>query len=73
MADIWRAVADVGTHDAEKGSEKERRSVDAVLVRQVSCVARQGLLLCHSRGRFLDLGFGLSLAEWAVDGIGLVL
>lgn len=50
MADVWRAMANVGTNNAEKGSEKERRGVDAVLVRQVPYVVREGLLLCHSRG-----------------------
>ena len=73
MADVWRAVTDVGTNNAEEGSKEERRSVDTVLVRQVLWVARQGLLLCHSRRRLLDLGLGLSLAEWAVDRVGLVL
>lgn len=35
MADVWCAVADVGTNNAEEGSEKERRSVDTEPVRRV--------------------------------------
>lgn len=33
MADVWRAMAGIGTDDTEKSTEEESGGIDAVLIR----------------------------------------